>query len=87
MKKSNFFLVVIFLLSTSGAFAINDKNGLNHNFVDTTVGFRGSLDSKETANLQKRVINEEVIDQYGVKRLEERKIIYGDIETIGASVL
>ncbi len=42
MKKSNFFLVVIFLLSTSGAFAINDKNGLNHNFVDTTVVFRGS---------------------------------------------
>nr|WP_314787241.1 hypothetical protein [uncultured Campylobacter sp.] len=85
MKNSNFFLVAIFLLSSSSAFAVKDKNQLEHNLVSASSS--RYLDNKETANLQKRVINEEVIDQYGVKRLEERKIIYGDIETIGASVL
>ena len=85
VKNSNFFLVAIFLLSASSAFAVKDKNYLEHNLASASSG--RYLDNKETANLQKRVINEEVIDQYGIKRLEERKIIYGDIETIGASVL
>nr|WP_314468536.1 hypothetical protein [uncultured Campylobacter sp.] len=85
MKNSKLFLVAFFLLSTSNAFAIKDKNQLEHNLVSASSS--RYLDNKETANLQKRVINEEVIDQYGIKRLEERKIIYGDIETIGASVL
>ncbi|WP_169974851.1 hypothetical protein [Campylobacter sp. RM16191] len=86
MKNFKILLIAIFMLKISLlAINHNDNDGFTHSIItitDTGIGRNGYIDNNEEKTLTKRTIDEII----GGKK-SEKKVIYGDIETIGATVV
>ena len=86
MKKLEIVLITLFVLSSSlFAGTHKDQDGFSHDITtitNTGIGRHGYIDNNEEKTLTKRTIDEII----GGKR-SEKKVIYGDIETIGASIV
>ncbi|WP_298945079.1 hypothetical protein [uncultured Campylobacter sp.] len=86
MKNFKIVLIALFALSSSlFAGTHKDQDGFSHDITtitNTGIGRHGYIDNNEEKTLTKRTIDEII----GGKR-SEKKVIYGDIETIGASIV
>ena len=88
MKNFKIVLIALFALNSSlFAGTHKDQDGFSHNITTiekekTRIGRDGYIDNNEEKTLTKRTIDEII----GGKS-SEKKVIYGDIETIGASIV